>query len=614
MKKIFMLFLVILAFSITGCGSSNSDNSDDSSSLYGIKNLRTALSPGSGYYNQDSITLKLSAEGTPDVAKYTTDGSDPKVNGTSFKDGDTFTINLGSTESIVKLYVKKGSNETTNSYNYKKSAPLAQVSDFNQIRTYQIMVESFMDGKDGGYTSGYGPSSHKGDIRGIINSLDYIKSLNVNAIWLTPIFASYSTDIKLRPTGYFADDYFNVDPNFGTNDDFRELVNEAHKRGLYVFLDGVFGHHGVSDIDGVKNLTSQGSGGFKTEYPASLDFYKEVATYWIKNYEIDGWRLDQAYQLYQGKHNYWQEIREAIETTCSERKTAGNQWGTLGYMVGEIWDWHDVIINTGYGNTNDIHNIGLLSCFDFPTRYSLVKVLSTQEDTAPSDATGQPASLLNDILNEISSKYPSYAKPNLFVTNHDTVRFGNLISRAPSLGYGPENNDYWLRHKAVFSFMTQYTGPITLYYGDEYGEYLQGYYKKGDLGYYDDHMSRSQGRIDGVNATLNSNELNLKNYVTGLMALRKNHMALSDGTRTSIIADDTIFANLKSYGNEKIVYVLNTSTNAKSISIPTSSVSGYSTLKSLQVVSSDSINTVTPNNGVFVINVPALTGLFYIAQ
>lgn len=605
MKKIFMLFLVILAFSITGCGSSNSDNSDDSSSLYGIKNLRTALSPGSGYYNQDSITLKLSAEGTPDVAKYTTDGSDPKVNGTSFKDGDTFTINLGSTESIVKLYVKKGNNETTNSYNYKKSAPLAQVSDFNQIRTYQIMVESFMDGKDGGYTSGYGPSSHKGDIRGIINSLDYIKSLNVNAIWLTPIFASYSTDIKLRPTGYFADDYFNVDPNFGTNDDFRELVNEAHKRGIYVFLDGVFGHHGLDPIDGVEDGPDQGGVGYTTKFPGSLDFYKEVATYWIENYEIDGWRLDQAYQLYQDGHNYWKEIRETIEATCSQRKTAGNQWGTLGYMVGEIWKGKDDIIKTGYGYES---SKGIPSCFDFPTRYSLVQILATQENTKQNWAKNQPASKLNDSLNELNS-YPAFARPNLMLTNHDLLRFGDLIQRA-GFGYGTENPDYWARHRAAFSFMAQYTGPVTLYYGDEIGEEVEGFIKNQDGGYYDDHVSRSQGRISGFNA----NETALKEYVSALWKFRSENPALWNGTRKNIAANTNIFADYKVSGSNKILYILNTSTSQQNVTVPVSNIDSASTLTKVKIVSSDTTESLSPASGNFYITVPALSGVFYIAQ
>lgn len=119
----------------------------------------------------------------------------------------------------------------------------------NDLRLYQIMVESFVDGDSkANYGEGYGTSHHNGDLQGIINSLDYIQSLGVNAIWLTqfcfsPIEGQSHWDDKLDATGYFASDYFKIDPKFGTLEQAKTLVNEAHKRGLYVFFDGVFGHH-----------------------------------------------------------------------------------------------------------------------------------------------------------------------------------------------------------------------------------------------------------------------------------------------------------------------------------------------------------------------------------
>lgn len=89
------------------------------------------------------------------------------------------------------------------------------------LRMYQIMVEAFVNGDDAiNYDVGYGPSDHKGDLQGIINSLDYIKSTGVNAIWLTPVFdscAGQTADAKLEATGYYVCDYFKIDPKFGTN-------------------------------------------------------------------------------------------------------------------------------------------------------------------------------------------------------------------------------------------------------------------------------------------------------------------------------------------------------------------------------------------------------------
>ena len=76
-------------------------------------------------------------------------------------------------------------------------------------------------------------------------------------------------DGNLQATGYFANDYFSIDPHFGTEDDLRELVAKAHERGLYVFLDGVFGHHGGVDkpspsgytVDSTPTLSARGEEG-----------------------------------------------------------------------------------------------------------------------------------------------------------------------------------------------------------------------------------------------------------------------------------------------------------------------------------------------------------------
>ena len=94
-------------------------------------------------------------------------------------------------------------------------------------------------------------------------------------------------------------------------------------------------------------------------YPGSLEYFKELATYWIDKYGVDGWRLDQAYQATQGGHNYWLEIKEAVDSVTAQRKARGEEWGTLGYMVGEDWGTADVI------NKGVYKDGGLNSAFDF---------------------------------------------------------------------------------------------------------------------------------------------------------------------------------------------------------------------------------------------------------
>lgn len=92
---------------------------------------------------------------------------------------------------------------------------------------YQLLVPSFLDSNSDGF----------GDLRGIIQRLDYIKWLGARAVWLSPIYPSPLADL-----GYDVTDYQNIEPKFGTLDDFDEMVSEAHRRDLKIILDWVPNH------------------------------------------------------------------------------------------------------------------------------------------------------------------------------------------------------------------------------------------------------------------------------------------------------------------------------------------------------------------------------------
>ena len=112
---------------------------------------------------------------------------------------------------------------------------------------YQIFPERFCNGDTANDPPGTEPWGGKpstrnffgGDIRGIVNRLDYIASLGVNALYLNPVFASGSNH------KYNTSDYLRIDPAFGDERVFRELVDSCHRRGIRVILDGVFNHTGV---------------------------------------------------------------------------------------------------------------------------------------------------------------------------------------------------------------------------------------------------------------------------------------------------------------------------------------------------------------------------------
>lgn len=479
----------------------------------------------------------------------------------------------------------------------------------NQLRTYQIMVESFVDGDSNiGHGTGYGTSHHNGDLQGIIDSLDYIQDLGMNAIWLTPVFESEAIDgqdhwaDRLDATGYFATDYFKIDPRFGDLETARTLVDEAHKRGLYVFFDGVFGHHKEGLIKpSPSGLLPSGSSN-PVDYPASLDFYKEVATYWVKELKIDGWRLDQAYQV---PTDAWTQIRKAVDEASQSvtyTNAEGEQVNPLGYMVAEVWKGESEIASDAYGAADDP---ALCSAFDFPMRYRVVETLAVNE----SGVGGRGVDWLDNGY-QTHNQYPSHAQPNLMIGNHDLVRFGDLLQRG---GLADVNDaEYWQRHKAAFAFQAAYTGPITLYYGDEIGDQVDGFDTKEDnntcavRGVCDDHVARSSAKIEGVTATLDANQVDLKNYVKSLMTMRAAHPALYQGSRTNLVASNGSYVDLKASGDDQVLFALNTLESARNIVLTEAQIGSNQAL--VDLITNQQI---TPSNGQYQIPMSSLQGRFF---
>lgn len=409
-----------------------------------------------------------------------------------------------------------------------------QVTDDQRgLSIYQIMIASFQHDSTGapGYRAMWGPEGDRkdGNLRGVIGALDHIRDLGMNAIWLTPIFDSSEAKggEKLQATGYFTNNYFKIDPHFGTEEDFRELVDKAHERDMYVILDGVFGHHGgvttpspsgnVIDCTISGNDRNEGTG--NVAFPGSLDYFKEVATYWIDRFDVDGWRLDQAYQACQGGHNYWNEIRKAVEDVCARRKAEGKKWGTLGYMVGEDWGDASVI------NNNVYRDLGLLSAFDFDGKRRISGPMQELSD----------AGLVNgwdDVIVTLRTpRQRGYATdsvaPNLFLTNHDGYRLADH--------FDPKDPYYYEKQMTRIGILAAYSGPITIYYGDEYAD--RSAEKPGSQ---KDNISRTTGHLEPNN----SSERSLRDFTAQAMKFRRENPAMWRGeasfTREKIADADVL--------------------------------------------------------------------------
>ncbi|MCM1029127.1 MAG: alpha-amylase family glycosyl hydrolase [Pseudoflavonifractor sp.] len=389
------------------------------------------------------------------------------------------------------------------------------IDDPRALTIYQVMVGSFIHSDNGaeGYRQMWGPDGNTkdGNLRGVIEALPHIASLGVNAIWLTPIFDSRgaSGGEKLQASGYFCKDYFAIDPHFGTEDDLRELVDKAHEMGLYIILDGVFGHHGGVDkpspggkeIDSTKAINERDEEG-NVKYPESLDYFKEVATYWIDRFDIDGWRLDQAYQLCQDGHNYWVEISQAVKELTERRRKEGKQWGILGYMVGE--DWSDA---KGISE-RILRDGGLTSAFDFDGKELISGPMADL-------ASGGLENGWDDVVKVYSAPSergysPDDVMPNLFLSNHDGFRVADHF-------YDDDND---INVMTRFAILAGYPGPVTLYYGDEFADL-----SRDSKGAQPDNAARTSGHLMAAD----ERGAKVYNYVSRVMHFRKDNPAMWRG-------------------------------------------------------------------------------------
>ena len=323
---------------------------------------------------------------------------------------------------------------------------------------YQIFPERFANGDTTNDPAGILPwgatptsrSYFGGDLRGIIDHLDYIAGLGCNALYLNPIFESNSNH------KYHATDYLKIDPHFGDEETFRTLVDECHARGVRIILDGVWNHTGVqffafddirkhgADSRYVKwyNIYSFPVGppskpnyecwwGYgdlpklMTGNPEVRDYLFDVTRHWM-SFGIDGWRLDVPNEI---PHPFWVEWRHLVKEINPD-----------AYIVGEIWDdatpWlqgdqFDGVMNYRFRN----------ACVDFFARGTM----SVQA--------------FDDSLARVRDEYPDdvpYAVQNL-LGSHDTERFLTLCN-----GNTDRLQLAWLMQ------MTSVGAPM-VYYGDEVG-------------------------------------------------------------------------------------------------------------------------------------------------
>lgn len=422
---------------------------------------------------------------------------------------------------------------------------------------YQIFPERFARGgnqawvvsEDSGTESFAG-----GNLQGIIDHLDHLQELGVNGLYFTPIFTA--------PTAHKYDttDYYHIDPAFGTNEQFGELVRQAHRRGMRVMLDAVFNHCGwlhpfwqdvvqngrqssyydcfFIDRDPVINfpvragelphLTAEMYGklnyrtfGFQprmpkwnTAHPLVREHLFGAVRYWMETCGVDGWRLDVSNEV---SHDFWREFRRLAKSINPQVYIMGENWdNSYPWLMG---DQFDAVMN-------------------YELTYPIWNLLG-----AP-DRVDEPFDVqqYQQAINQLLVSYPKNTLAGMYnlIDSHDTARIAHICGGSIE------------KVKLAFALLLTFTGSPSIYYGSELG--MSG----------DGHHNRSPypwGRPQN---------LDLRDLVRQLIALRSGHPALKSVDLSWLHVDPVkngmIFA--KSAAGERCYLLANVNEQAQTLPLP----------------------------------------------
>jgi alpha-amylase len=443
---------------------------------------------------------------------------------------------------------------------------------WNDAVFYEIFVRSFYDSNGDGI----------GDIPGLINKLDYlndgdpntISDLGVTAIWLMPIFPASSYH------GYDVTDFTAVNPDYGTLEEFKNLVEEAHKRGIKIIMDFPLNH--TSD----QHEWFQKSAAFDSNYrdyyiweasnpnykgplnetvwfpgkesgfyygifnagmpdlnyknPKVTEEIQRASEFWVKETGVDGFRLDAAQYLVEEKtrqdntgltHEWLENFRKFYKSLQPEIMT-----------VGEIWNSSQQASTYVQGNELDL-------AFDF----DLAKVMVGA-------AGGRIADVLNTVLGKDYPLFNNGSGMATFLTNHDMARAMNSFNKDTD------------KAKSAATILLTSPGTPFIYYGEEIG--MTG--EKPDpqirtpMHWSDEQNAGFTTGIPWENintefATVNvANQIDdpesLLSHYRNLIKLRNDYSALRDGELYIVeTGNRRVYAVLRENDNQTILVLINLS-------------------------------------------------------
>lgn len=421
----------------------------------------------------------------------------------------------------------------------------------------------------------YPGGRHGGDIQGVINNLDYLHDLGATAIWSTPMLED--NDERYSYHTYAQSDVYRIDPRYGTNEDYKRLAAEMHKRDMKLIMDYVTNHWGaehwmIKDLpayDWINQFPGYANSNYRmtTQYdpnvsqidlkfcvdgwfvrtmpdlnqrnPLVLNYLTQNAIWWIEYADLDGFRVD----------TYSYNDKEGI---AKWTKAIMDEYPNFN-IVGEVW-MHDQAQISYWQKDSPIgaiqsFNSHLPSVMDFTLHDAIMVMFDEEEASWDKGMIKAYENFVNDFL------YPDIDNIMVFAGNHDTGRINEI--------YDGDLDKY----KLAMTLVLTTRGTPQIYYGDEIG--MRGEKSKGDADIRRDFPGGWQG--DQNNAFSQAGRIEMQNsyhaFTKTLLNYRKNKEVLHFGKLLQYLPEDNVYVYFRHNEKERVMVVLNNNPEEKQIDL-----------------------------------------------
>lgn len=484
---------------------------------------------------------------------------------------------LGSSPANIRHLPETGQKQTVIPYELKqRRADAAQIEGFNSSDVlYLIMPDRFANGDasndvipgmlEDRVDRNDSFARHGGDFKGIEQHLDYIADLGVTSVWLNPIQENDMQGGSYH--GYAITDYYQADRRFGSNEEFRTLVEQAHSKGLKIVMDMIFNHCGSENYL-FKDMPSKDWFNFKGNYvqttfktatqsdPYASDYEKKIA--------VDGWftqsmpdfnqrnRHVATYLIqssiwwieYAGINGIRQDTHPYADFDMMARwcKAVNDEYPRFN-IVGETWLGNNVLISYWQKNSPLAHprNSYLPTVMDFP----LMDHMNKAFDEETTDGYGGLSRLHEYLSQDIVFADPMHLLT--FLDNHDTSRFYRSEADTKNLD----------RYKQALAFLLTTRGIPQIYYGTEI--LMAADKANGDgllrCDFPGGWQNDTHNYFDAANRTALQNEA--FSYLKKLLQWRKGNEVIAKGKLKHFSPRQGVYAYERKHGDQSVVVFLN---------------------------------------------------------